>query len=89
MSGASLFSGLATGAMLGLLFYGGLWITVRTLMMTQHPVAMTLGSFLFRVAVTVTGFLLIARGGWQNALACFAGFVAGRIAVSRFVVICT
>jgi len=57
--------------------------------MTEHPVAVTLGSFLLRLSVVVAGFLIISGGRWQNALACLAGFAMGRIAVSRFVTTCT
>ena len=34
----------AGGVLFGLLFYGGLWITVRVLLATRHPAAVTMGS---------------------------------------------
>ena len=89
MSGISLFLSFAVGAMLGLLFYGGLWITVRVLMVTRYPIAITLGSLLFRTAAVLAGVLLVTRAQWQNAVACLAGFVIGRIVVSRYFVPCT
>lgn len=80
--------GFAVGVMLGVLFYGGLWITVRSLMVTQHPLAVTLGSLLLRMAVVLAGMLMVARGRWQNALAALAGFAIGRAVVSK-VWVCT
>lgn len=78
---------LAAGAglILGIFFYGGLWLTVRHLATTTHPVLLTLGSFWVRLAVVLGGFLFVTPGKWQNAALCLTGFVAGRIAVSRWV----
>lgn len=78
----------AAGVMLGVLFYGGLWITVRRLMVTRHPMAVTLGSLLLRMAVVLAGLLLVARGRWQNVLAALVGFAIGRVVVSK-VWVCT
>jgi F1F0 ATPase subunit 2 len=89
MNSASLVIGVAVGLGLSVVFYGGLWITIRRLLVTRHPVAVTLGSMVFRTALTLAGVVLVARGQWQNALACVAGFVIGRIVVSRLVLACT
>ncbi|HYA18305.1 MAG TPA: ATP synthase subunit I [Bryobacteraceae bacterium] len=80
-----MIASLAAGIVLGLMFYGGLWMTVRSLMKTRHPVALSFSSYLLRALVAVTGFALAARGGWRNALACLAGFAVGRVIVSRTV----
>ena len=77
------------GAILGLLFYGGLWMTVRALPATRHPVTLTLSSVMLRTAAVLFGLWMVAGGRWQNALTCVAGFVIGRIAVSRVVLRCT
>lgn len=77
------------GVALGILFYGGLWMTVCRLPYAPHPVVLTIGSFWLRTAVTVGGFLLVMNGSWQNAALCLAGFTAGRLAVSRFLPKCT
>jgi len=89
MSGIALMGSLTAGVALGVLFYGGLWITIQRLTITCHPIALTLGSLLLRMAVVLAGFLLVTRGRWQNALLCLAGFMVGRIAVSRFLRVCT
>lgn len=66
------------GVLLGGFFFGGLWLTVRCLPATRHPLVVTLGSLLVRTAVTLAGFFFIIGGRWQNALAALAGFTAAR-----------
>jgi F1F0 ATPase subunit 2 len=73
------------GLTLGFFFYGGLWFTVRHLAATSHPVLLTMGSFWIRLLPVLAGFLFITQGRWQNALLCLAGFLAARVAVSRWV----
>lgn len=79
----------AAGLALGVIFYGGLWITVRALASAHHPAILSVSSLALRMAVVLAGFLLLTRGRWQNAAACLIGFAAGRAAVSRFWVKCT
>jgi len=73
---------LIAGVVLGVLFYGGLWLTIKRLTTTRHPVLLTLFSFWGRTVGTIAGFLLAMNGQWQNALMCLAGFVIGRLVVS-------
>ncbi len=77
------------GMLLSLLFYGGLWMTVRALTYARHPAALVLGSVTLRTLTVLFGLVLVAQGRWQNALACFAGFILGRIPVSRYLLKCT
>ena len=80
--------GLISGIALGVFFYGGLWMTVQRMPAARHPAALVLGSLVVRMAVVLAGFLWLTRGRWQNALAILLGLIAGRLAVSRFLV-CT
>lgn len=73
------------GFLLGVFFYGGLWLTVKHLVTTNHPVLLGVGSFWLRLFFVLAGFLALAQGRWQNAVLCLAGFIAGRIAISRWV----
>jgi F1F0 ATPase subunit 2 len=75
----------ATGFALGLLFYLGLWFTVRHLATTAHPILLTTASYWLRMSAVLAAFLWVMRGSWQNALLCLAGFIVARIAVSRWV----
>jgi F1F0 ATPase subunit 2 len=69
---------LIFGLLLGIFFFGGLWLTVRHLATTRYPFAVTLGSLFVRSAVTLAGFYVLIGGHWQNAVWGLIGFTAAR-----------
>lgn len=69
---------LAGGFALGLLFFLGLWLTVRRLPNAEHPALITLISLLGRTAAVLSGFYLLSGGRWPPLALAVAGFVAGR-----------
>lgn len=73
---------LIVGCLLGTVFYGGLWWTVRKGMASAHPARWFFGSFLLRMGIAVGGFYVIANGDWKKMLACLAGFIIARIVVA-------
>ena len=73
---------LFMGILLGTIFYGGLWWTVRRIVTSKRPGVWLVGSFLLRAMITIGGFLFIAQGGWRRILACFIGFLIARIGVT-------
>jgi len=75
---------LLTGFGLGVLFFGGLWLTVRSLPKSQHPTALMLGSFWGRTALVVAGFVAATDHRWQNALVCLVGFLVARFCSARW-----
>jgi F1F0 ATPase subunit 2 len=77
------------GAAAGVLFYAGLWLTVRRMPVTRHPASLTLASLLLRFALALGGLLSVLHGQWPNAAAYLAGFSAARLAVSKVVTRCT
>ena len=79
---AALLVRFGLGILLGIFFYGGLWLTVSRLATTTHPLALTLGSLMLRMGVVLGGFLVLIGGHWQNAAAALAGFTAGRFILS-------
>jgi len=82
MNSFALVSRVLAGMALGAFFYFGLWLTVRALLATRHPVLLTLSSFWARTLVVLAGFLYLMQGHWQYAVACVTGFLVGRAAVS-------
>jgi F1F0 ATPase subunit 2 len=72
------------GLLLGGIFFGGLWWTVRTGVSAKRPALLFLSSLLLRTAVTLTGFYVVGAGHWQRLLACLLGFVIARVMVTRF-----
>ena len=83
MNALPIISRLLGGIALGFFFYAGLWLTVREISTTRHPVLLTLGSFWIRTLVVVSGFLILMNGRWDFALICLAGFMVGKAAVSK------
>jgi F1F0 ATPase subunit 2 len=79
----SLMPQLAAGALLGVIFFGGLWWTVRKGVLSTRPAFWFLGSLLLRFSIALAGFYLVADGQWQRLLACFLGFVMARYMVTR------
>lgn len=79
---ALVLAGLA-GAMLGAVFFGGLWWTVRKSLAAAKPALWMFGSLLLRMGVTMTGFYFVSGGDWQRLLSCLVGFVMVRQLVTR------
>ena len=80
----SLALAFATGVLLGAIFFGGLWWTVRKGLSSTQPALWFLGSLLLRTSIALAGFYLIARGHWERLLVCLVGFMIARLIVTRF-----
>ena len=79
----SLLSPFAAGALLGLLFFGGLWLTVTKGMSSPHPALWFFISMLLRTGVVLTGFYFVTAGQLERLLACLAGFIVSRLIISH------
>jgi F1F0 ATPase subunit 2 len=72
-----LWTGVA-GMLLGAIFFGGLWWTVRRGVHSPRPALWFLGSNLLRMGIALAGFYFVGGGQWQRWLGCLIGFVAAR-----------
>jgi F1F0 ATPase subunit 2 len=72
---------LATGVLLGTIFFGGLWWTVQKGISSKRPALWFFGSLLLRTSIALVGFYFIARGHWERLLVCLLGFVMARLIV--------
>jgi F1F0 ATPase subunit 2 len=81
--GSILILALLAGLLLGTIFYGGLWWTVRRTVSSKSPGAWLIGSFSLRAMIAVGGFYFVSRGDWRSWLACFLGFLVARIVATR------
>ena len=72
------------GLVLGAIFFGGLWWTVRKGVSSPRPAVWFLGSTLLRMTIVLVGFYFIGRGHWDRMLVCLVGFVIARFIVMRF-----
>jgi F1F0 ATPase subunit 2 len=71
------------GGVLGAIFFGGLWWTIRGGLSSHDPALWFFGSFALRMSIVLGGFFLVTRGDWRNATMCMVGFLVARGAVSR------
>jgi F1F0 ATPase subunit 2 len=79
----SLAPALVTGVLLGAIFFGGLWWTVRKGVSSKQPALWFFGSLLLRTSIALAGFFFMARGHWERLLACLLGFVMARLLAMR------
>jgi F1F0 ATPase subunit 2 len=79
----SLVLALGTGVLLGAIFFGGLWWTVRKGVSSKQPALWFFGSLLLRTSTVLAGFYFIARDHWERLLACLLGFIMARLIVTR------
>lgn len=74
---------LAVGALLGVVFFGGLWLTVRNGIAARHPAVWFLLSLWLRVSIVLAGFYGIRGMGWPALLGCLLGFLGARTFATR------
>ena len=75
---------LFIGLGLGILYFAGLWLTVKNMQKSRSPVALTLVSFFLRTAVVLLVLIFVARqGNYINIITLLAGFIIGRLILSR------
>jgi F1F0 ATPase subunit 2 len=72
---------LLSGILLGVIFFGGLWWTVRRGLLSPVPAMWFSASSLIRTAVALAGFYVVSCGEWRRLLACLLGFFLARIVV--------
>ena len=78
------FGFLLWGVVLGLFYFGGLWLTVRQLTAVKHQALWVLGSFMVRNLLVAVGFYPVILHGWQSTLFCLAGFIMMRFVLTRW-----
>ena len=77
-----IMAGIA-GLLLGVLFFGGLWLTVCRGTVSERPALWFFGSFILRMSAALSGIYLVSGGHWPRMLSCLFGFALGRFIVMR------
>ena len=75
---------LIVGLVLGIVFFGGLWFTVKKIITSKTPALLMMGSFIFRMGIVLAGFYFIGLGDWKKLIACLIGFIVARFAVIHY-----
>jgi len=73
------------GVLLGTIFFGGLWWTVRRGVLSKLPALWFPASLLLRTSMALVGFYFVGRGDWRRLVVCLLGFVMARVFVTRLV----
>lgn len=71
------------GAVLGSLFFGGLWWTVRRVVAAKKPAIWIASSLLLRTSTALAGFYVVSGRQLDRLLLCLVGFVMARFLVTR------
>ena len=74
---------LMVGLLIGAMFFGGLWWTVRQGISSARPARWFFTSLLLRTSLALAGFYVISDGHWERLLACLLGFTLVRLTVTR------
>jgi F1F0 ATPase subunit 2 len=76
---------LLAGLLIGTVFFGGLWWTVRRSIVSAWPGTWFLSSLLLRTAFALGGFYCVGRAaGWRYLVVCLIGFIGARFFVEWF-----
>ncbi len=79
----SLVRALIEGSLLGALFFGGLWWTVRHGIAARNPAVWFSLSAIARMGIVVAALYGVARGGTLSLLACLLGLLIARLGITR------
>ena len=74
---------LLAGGGLGVLFFGGLWWTVKKGVSSTQPARLFFASMCLRTIVVLIGFYIFGGGQWSRMLVCLLGFTIARFMVMR------
>ncbi|MEL6116394.1 ATP synthase subunit I [Photobacterium sp. SP02] len=83
MNNLWLVAPLIMGIVLGIIFFGGLWLTVQKTIASDYVALWFFSSLLVRTGIVLTGFYWICGDNWQHWLAALVGFSLARWAIIR------
>lgn len=66
------------GMGLGILYFGGLWLTLRKIPAVRRPAGLMAASLCLRMALVLVAFYLIAGDGPEGLVSCLLGFLLAR-----------
>ena len=74
---------LVAGLGVSVIYFGGLWLTVRRVPTARRPHLLVFGSLALRLALAGAVIALLGWVHWQLLAACMVGFIVGRIVLVR------
>lgn len=79
----TLFVATMWGAFLGVLYFGGLWMSLRSTPGRSHPRRSYFLQYLLRLAVALAGFWLAMQHGPAALVCSVIGFIGMRVLMVR------
>ena len=79
----SMLPPLIAGGILGIIFFGGLWLTIQKALHSRKAALLFVSSFIIRMAIALAGFYYVSQHSWQKMLVCLAGFLIARTIITR------
>lgn len=76
---------LTSGFVLGVLFFGGLWFTVKKSVSVKNPVLWIFGSFIVRMGIVLLGFYYLIQFGWHAMFLGLFGLIMARFITMYFI----
>jgi len=70
------------GIILGIVFFGGLYVSGQKMNKVKHPGLFMAASFFVRIAIVAAGVFLIRDGGFQNMLLALGGMILVRLVMT-------
>lgn len=80
---AAIVVSLMIGAIIGMGYFAGLWITVQKLPQARRPVLLWAASALLRAAGATAVFVVLMGWGIPQLIAGVVGFIAARLLSTR------
>ncbi len=74
-----LIAAFLAGALLGVIFFGGLWWTVQRITGSGRPYLVSAVSFALRSIAVLGGFYILLGFGLPVIIAAMVGFLAARV----------
>lgn len=74
---------LLLGTLLGVIFFGGLWFTVKKGVSAKNPAIWFTSSIILRTSIVISGFYFISKNHWERMLICLLGFIISRSIITK------
>lgn len=72
------------GGIAGIVFFGGLWVTVKRAVTMRQPALLMIASLIVRAAIVMAIFYVVSTGEFVRLAACMAGFLLVRAFIVRY-----
>jgi F1F0 ATPase subunit 2 len=66
------------GVLFGIIYFGGLWLTIQRIGQVNRPILLLTGSFIIRLGLALAGFYLVSNGRLEFLAASLITFFLTR-----------